>query len=222
MAIVAASGNGAAPSTAANRKNNGGTVLQGGNVDTTGFVTNNFTMQEATAGNAAEDIYGSKVVANDGTGASTTDRVGVKKAVSGGTLAFTPNATQWIMKGGNVSTTIGGVANTVLVGGDTDFDGQAATRDNIQQNLATYMLGSGNGTFDVMAVSSTELTPGYTKGGDAGSKRFFVAPSGAGDVTAVDNAAAPTRAVPGELTYLQGGADPVTDEYQARDSANSV
>lgn len=222
MAIVAASGNGAAPSTAANRNNNGGTVLQGGNVDTTGFITNNFTMQEATAGNAAEDIYGSTIVAKSGTGASTTDRVGVRKAVNAGTIAFTPTATQWIMKGGNVSTTIGGVANTVLVGGHTDFDGKAATRDNIQENLATYMLGSGNGTFDVMAVSSTELTPGYTKGGDAGSKRFFVAPSGAGDVNATDDAAVPTRAVPGELTYMDGSPNPVTDEYQARDSANSV
>ena len=36
---------------------------------------------------------GSKVVENTGTGAATTDRVGVEKAVSAGTLAFTQTTT---------------------------------------------------------------------------------------------------------------------------------
>jgi hypothetical protein len=214
MALVAASGNGAAPSTAANRKNNGATVLHGGNVDTTGPITRDLSLSETTDGNSIGTSH-SKITEIGGSGASTTDRRGITKAVSAGTLAFTPSSTQWLMVGGNVATTIGGVANTVLVGGNTDFDGQATTRDNIHQTVSTYMLGSGNGTFDVYAIPSTENTPGYTKGGDAGSKRFFVAPSGAGDVTATDDAAVPTRSVPGELTYLQGGKDPVTDEYKA-------
>ena len=60
---------------------------------------------------------GSKIVSNTGTGAATTDRVGVEKAVSAGTLAFTPTTTgtrseEFVMMG--VSTKLGGVANTHL------------------------------------------------------------------------------------------------------------
>ena len=221
MALVAASGNGSAPSTAANRKNNGATVLHGGNVDTTGPISRDLSLSETTDGNSIGTSV-SKGIEVGGSGASTTDRRGITKAVYAGTIAYTPTSNQWLMVGGNVTTTLGNRANTVLVGGNTDFDGQATVRDNIHQRLFSYALGSGNGTFDVYAIPSTENTPGYTKGGDAGSKRFYGAPSGAGDVTATDDAANPTAAVPGELTYMDGSASPITDEYQARDSANSV
>ena len=221
MAIVAASGDGNAPSTAANRLNKGGTVLGGGNVGTDSHFTNNLSVQEATSRDFSDD-YGSKVVEIAGSGASTTDRWGVTRVNNAAVIAYQPDATKWIVKGGNVTETIAGIANRTFVGAAADYDGQAATRDNIHSILSTYKLGAGNGTFDVYAIPSTENKPGYTLGSGAGNSQNFVAPSGGGIHAATDDAANPSRSVPGELTYMDGSADPTTDEYQARDSANSV
>jgi len=222
MAIVAASGDGNAPSTTANKVNDGATVLHGGNVDTNaGIVTRNFQMTETTDGVPAKSI-GSKVYEIGGSGAATTDRAGTTKAVAAGTIAYTMTANNWLIVGGNHTTTIGGVANTIMQGGNTDFNGQQTTRSSIQSTLSTYKLGEGGGTFDVYAVPSTDITPNYTKGSNAGSLSTHVAPSGGGIHAATDDAANPTAAVPGELTYMDGSAEPITDEYQARDSANSV
>ena len=218
MATVAPSGAGDQPAV---EVRDNGTIFNAGNVASTGPITNAVTLREA-ARQGFEDIsaVGSKVVANDGTGASTTDRAGVAKGVSGGTLAYNAGATEWIMRGGNVATTIGGVANTVLVSAGSDIAGAfTATRDNVNEINSTRTLGSGvTATFDLLAVPSTEINPGFTKGGGAGNSQNFVAPSGAGDVATTDEAAAPTRGVPGELTYRFGAPNPTTDEYKAKNA----
>lgn len=196
----------------------GGTIFHAGNADTTTGPISNVTTIISTVDDLRS--IGSKVVVNDGTGASTTDRVGVDQVVQERPIAFTAGATEWIMRGGGVTTTLSGSGYTGFATPGADFNG--AVRDNVHEYLAHHALGSGNGTFDVLAVPSTEITPGYTKGGDAGSKRFFVAPSGAGDVTATDDAATPTRSVPGELTYHYGGLGvATTDEYKAKDAFES-
>jgi hypothetical protein len=214
MATVAPSGDGNAPAV---EVRDNGTIFNAGNVAAGGPITSVVTLRDA-----ADDVgesYGSKVVANDGTGAATTDRVGVSGAFSN-TPAYNASATEWIMRGGNVATTIGGVANTVLVSAGSDVAGAfTATRDGINQINSTRTLGSGVTTeFDMFAVPSTQITPGFTKGGGAGNAQNFVAPSGAGDVASVDNAAAPTRGVPGELTYRFGAPNPTTDEYKAKNA----
>ena len=76
----------------------GGSIYHAGNADTTtGPISNAVTIV-----GTVDDLrdVGAKVVSNDGTGAATTDRVGVDKALSGGTLAYNATATQWIMRGG--------------------------------------------------------------------------------------------------------------------------
>lgn len=212
MATVAPSGDGNAPAV---EVRDNGTIFNAGNVAAGGPITSVVTLRDAADGH--ED-YGSKVVANDGTGAATTDRVGVSGAFSN-TPAYNASATEWIMRGGNVATTIGGVANTVLVSAGSDVAGAfTATRDGINQINSTRRLGTGGGTFDMFAVPSTQITPGFTKGGGAGNAQNFVAPSGVGDVASVDNAAAPTRGVPGELTYRFGAPNPTTDEYKAKNA----
>ena len=70
----------------------GGSIFQAGNADTTtGPISNAVTIV-----GTVDDLrdVGAKVVANDGTGAATTDRVGVAKALSGGTLAYNATASQ--------------------------------------------------------------------------------------------------------------------------------
>ena len=214
MATVAPSGAGDQPAV---EVRDNGTIFNAGNVAAGGPITSVVTLRDA-----ADDVgesYGSKVVANDGTVGSTDDSAGVAKGVSGGTLAYNAGATEWIMRGGNVATTIGGVANTVLVSAGADIAGAfTATRDGINQINSTRTLGSGVTTeFDMFAVPSTQITPGFTKGGGAGNAQNFVAPSGAGDVASVDNAAAPTRTVPGELTYRFGAPNPTNDVYKSKD-----
>jgi hypothetical protein len=212
MATVAPSGDGNAPAV---EVRDNGTIFNAGNVVSTGPITNAVTLRDA-----ADDFgesTGSKVVANDGTGAATTDRAGVAKGVSGGTLAYNAGATEWIMRGGNVATTIGGVANTVLVSAGSDVAGAfTATRDNVNEINSTRRLGTG-ATFDLLAVPSTQITPGFTKGAGAGNAQNFVQADD-GSTASADNAAAPTRGVPGELTYRFGAPNPTTDEYKAKNA----
>lgn len=212
MATVAPSGDGNAPAV---EVRDNGTIFNAGNVVSTGPITNAVTLRDA-----ADDFgesTGSKVVANDGTGAATTDRAGVENPVSAGALAYNAGATEWIMRGGNVATTIGGVANTVLVSAGSDVAGAfTATRDNVNEINSTRRLGTG-ATFDLLAVPSTQITPGFTKGTGAGNAQNFVQADD-GSTASADNAAAPTRGVPGELTYRFGAPNPTTDEYKAKNA----
>lgn len=210
MATVAPSGDGNAPAV---EVRDNGTIFNAGNVVSTGPITNAVTLRDA-----ADDFgesTGSKVVANDGTGAATTDRAGVAKGVSGGTLAYDASATEWIMRGGNVATTIGGVSNTVLVSAGSDVAGAfTATRDNVNEINSTRRLGTG-GTFDLLAVPSGHINAGFQVGTGAGNAQNFVQADD-GSTASADNAAAPTRGVPGELTYRFGAPNPTQDEYKAK------
>jgi len=195
--------------------NDGASVAKAGNADTTtGPITNSVTLISMADDFGAS--VGSKVIANDGTGAATTDRVGVAKALSGGTLAYNSTATQWIIRGGGATTKLSNVAYAGFATPGADFNG--AVRDNIHEAGQTYRLGTEGGEFDVLARPSTQITPNFTKGAGAGSAQFNHTTVGGSGTSNVDNAAAPTRAVPGELTYHYGGlAAPTTDEYKAKD-----
>ena len=214
MATVQAS-DGSSAVTSTSTKNDGASLAQAGNADTTtGPITNSVTIRSM-----ADDFgtsVGSKVVANDGTGAATTDRVGIAKALSGGTLAYESTSSQWVMRGGGVTTTLSNAAYTGFATPGADYNG--AIKDNVHELVTTRRLGTGGGTFDAYAVPSTQITPNFTKGAGAGNAQNYAAPSGDGLSTAVDNAATTSRAVPGELTYHYGGlAAPTTDEYKAKD-----
>lgn len=198
----------------------GGTVVAGGNVDTiAGPFTQNLSLDQI-----ADDFggqIGSKVVANDGTGASTTDRAGVAKAVSAGTLAYQPNSTQWVMRG--VSTQLGGVSNDVLLTKGTKGNGwmDYATSGNLHATIGDRKLGSvADAKFDVLVEPNGEIVPGRTKGTGAGAVNKYINPDDATD--AVYSEIFPTRSVPGELTYHFGaGTGPKNDDYKAKDTFES-
>jgi hypothetical protein len=220
MATVAPSGDGNAPAV---EVRDNGTIFNAGNVAAGGPITSVVTLRDAAKQTDADiSAVGSKVVANDGTGAATTDRAGVKVGAAAGTLAYNAGPTEWIMRGGNVATTIGGVANTVLVSAGSDIAGAfTATRDGINQINSTRRLGTGS-TFDMFAVPSGHINAGFQVGAGAGNAQNFIDPSGVGGaMTAVDSAAAPTRGVPGELTYRFGAPNPTQDDYKAKDEKES-
>lgn len=225
MPIIGATDGSGGGWVTASGKNDGGTLIGAGNVDTgIGPIKNDLAI--TTIADKFDDITGSKVVSNDGTGAATTDRAGVDKAVSGGTLAFTPTTTgtrseEFVIMG--VSTKIGGVANAQLTSSRAHNDGL------IKGGVSKQIIASQSGTFsndgntyDVMAAPSTDITPNFAHHNAAdyhtvNATATFVNP--ADGSAAVASEIFPSRAVPGELTYHFGAAGgPTTDEYKAKDA----
>jgi hypothetical protein len=92
------------------------------------------------------------------------------------------------------------------------------TRDNVTSNNNRKKIGATD--IDILAAPSTTINGFVTRPG-AGVNANMVAPSGAGDVAASDDAANTTRSVPGELTYMFGGKNPKQDQYKAKDTPES-
>ena len=200
----------------AGAKNDGGTVIHGGS-NAAGVMTKNLSLADI-----ADDFgesFGSKVVVNAGSGANTTDRAGVSQARAGqaGTIAYNSTATQWVVQGGNVTTTLNNAANTKLIGGAADSEGMNATRSNVTSNNKRKRIGATD--IDVYKQPSNVINGFVTRTG-AGTNKNFVSPAD-GTTTASDNEANTTRAVPGELTYMFGGKNPKQDQYKGKDTPES-
>ena len=210
MAVIAPSGNGTHPSTKANIRNN------------SGYVVGNFTagvVKGIGVNTLADDTgksFGSKVVTNDGTGANTTDRVGVTGVV-GANVAYNATSTQWIMNGVGVTTKLNNQTNNVLYSAGSDWNGKPY--NSVTGTTGTKKHGEYASTeFDFYATSDGTITPNFTKGTGAGSTANFVRPSGNGTIAITSADLFATRAVPGELTYRMGGSLPVSTDYKAKDS----
>jgi len=200
---------------------NGGTVLRGGS-NAGGVMTKSLSLAEL-----ADDVgqsFGSKVVANHGDGGSFTDKAGVIQAQGGASqsgtagvteLGFTAGATQWVVKGGNVTTSLGGSANDSLIGG-------AAGPDPVRDNVAELETTRDKGVIDidVLAVPTSGYNNAVTITG-GGVEINFIRPSGAGDEASNDLAANTTRSIPGQLIYRTGAAFPKEDSYKSKEAPES-
>lgn len=201
----------------AGTKNNGGTIVNAGNVGSNSPVTSVIGLNQLSAANAD---YGSKVVANDGTGGSTSDPWGVTKALSGGTLAYFPSAVaderNFIMKAaGDSASKINNISTSLLSVPGAEYDG--VDRSSIHKLVSTRRLGSyADTSINILARPSTQVVPGRVKGTGAGNVNNFVQMNGS--TAAQDDAATPTRTVPGELTYMFGSIKPLNATYKAKDS----
>lgn len=191
--------------------NDGGTVVGGGNIPAGSPVTKNISVKDLNTGNE----YGSKVVVNTATGANFTDPQGVIKAKSAGTFAYTPpQGTNYLIRaaGSTNAGKVNGSSSTVLSipGGVTNV--------SIHKLVKTRQLGTYATTkFDVLAVPSSGVVPGRTKGTGAGTVVNYVQADD-GSTNATDDAASPTRSVPGELTYMFGSVVPKLADYKAKNS----
>jgi hypothetical protein len=136
------------------------------------------------------DAFGSKVVENSVT---VVDYAG--KSVSAGTFAY--NNTKPISS--LVTTTIAGVANSsILTPGN---DGDTVRSINKVETVRSRRF-----TSAVRANKYNRVTNKF----DAGF------PVVAEDTLASDDAATPSRSVPGELTYMRGSTTPYNDDYKAK------
>ena len=208
--------------TSSSTVNDGGTVVKGGNPASDSPMTKNLNLNDLKTGSD----YGSKVVAQTGTGG---DYVGVQAAYSGGAggLAYTPDAQagdrNFIIRGAGTNgdtNEINNTASAVLATAGSEYDGVGIRQVNaINAVVDTRLHGSdADRAFDVLAVPSTAMVPGRTKGTGAGNDSNFVQADD-GSTAATDDAATPSRSVPGELTYHFGGiGKATTDEYKSRDA----
>ena len=203
---------------------NGGAVIHAGS-NAAGVMTKNLSL--ADIADKFDDVTGSKVVTNDGTGAATTDRAGLQSVRGSGgggtgTLGFTPEkdgtrSEIFIMR--DVTTALNGAAYKAEMGPALNGNFNNGTvKDSIHGTIGDRKVGSDSDrAFDVLAVPSTQIVPGRTKGTGAGNANTFVNP--ADGSAAVAGEIFPSRSVPGELTYHFGGlGKATTDEYKAKDS----
>lgn len=194
------------------QKNNGGTIVQAGNVDSTSQAV---SLQLTSINASANKAYGSLVVADTATGNGTSDPHGVKTAKSGtGGLAYFPNRaagdTNFIIRGaGDNASKINNDSSTLLTipGG--------ATNVTINKRVTTRQLGTyATASYNILAVPNGNVVPGRTKGSGAGTAVNFVQVDGS--TAATDAAATVSRAVPGNLTYMFGAIEAVSVSYKPK------
>jgi len=178
--------------TATSTLNDGSTILGGG---TPASAKNNMF----TVINSARDgrPAGTSVTL------SATDDMGTEKSVSAGTFAG-QTAGSYIGQG--ITTSLAGVANTFL----TNFGASTGKYKGIHKNVTdndglqvTRGWEYSSGQFSSLPDALTVIFP--EKDGTTTS-----------DISAIDLAATPTRAIPGKLVYHEGDTnDPTVAQYSA-------
>jgi len=199
--------------------NNGGTVVNGGNIGSDNPMTVSKSL--ATMADVGTD-YGSKIVKKNKP--SSDDHTGVieAKGLNTGTLAFAPNAQagerNFLIVGAGTAdgnNKINNAASSVLTSPASEVGLRTVSPETLI--ISTRQLGEDDATLNILARPSTAMVPGRTKGTDAGAVSTFVNPEDGTPAVASEILA--SRAVPGELTYHFGGlGKPKNDDYKARDS----
>jgi len=176
---------------------NGGTVLNGGNIaSTTPFVAK--SPIEITQG---RKVSGSQVLASTG----TATHPGITTAESTGKLAYNPSEpsvtrsstdTGFVMRGG-VPTKIASVATSTI-----DFHARGS--DTTSRPGGNIHVPNGIHKYRQSGTWATTIFDAY--GGNLlqsdGTAKAGITSRGSTVSLATDNAATPTRAIPGEMTLL--------------------
>ena len=176
---------------------NGGTVLNGGNIaSTTPFVAK--SPIEITQG---RKVSGSQVLASTG----TANKVGITTAESTGKLAYNPSEPSvtrsstdsgFVMRGG-VPTKIASVATSTI-----DFHARGS--DGTHRSAGSIHVPNGIHKYSRKGTWATTIFDAY--GGNlltsGGAAKSGITGRGSDASLATDNAATPTRAIPGEMTLL--------------------
>lgn len=115
-----------------------------------------------------------------------------------------------------VTNDLGGLGFSGLLGGASNSANKASSINAIEQiDTKLYKTAIRNGAWNVYSGVFSPAVSVVNSGGWSISDNADVSVDLA--TSGVDNAASPTQDVPGELVYHYGsGADPVTDEYEAR------
>lgn len=173
-------------------KHNGGTVLAGGNVDGVN-MTNELSPRE----NAFKVGYASEPRLPTG-GAGSSGNIGTFKPLSAGAYN-TQEEANYVIHG--YTTRLNKTANSAI-----------ATPASDKAGRRPFNNGRGNRKLGVVDFSYASGVPTYN--GEQGVSFTYINPVGGGSI---GMEAYPTRAVPGELVYMEGGVNPTQDDYAAND-----
>lgn len=188
MATVQKNGSSAVTSTS--------TVNNGGVMTANGTSASNKLRSENTASNPV-GVFASTVVSG----------VNTAKPLSGGTFAY--NEQRPVAKK-LTSTLAGTVSNTFLRSGAEDPGDLRSinfqTKVRTQRTTTAIRANKWNECLGVWESSYPVNT----------TDNFFNPATSGSSSTSTDEAAQPTRLVPGELTYLQGNPVPKLDNYKAK------
>jgi len=181
--------------TGSTYKNNGATVVYGGNATTTGTTINgpnvsNVPFTGVVARQTATP-YGSKVPNPQSNAeiAAGTDTSATFQPIAAGNFA-TMDLTSYLMRGSSAQVTLAGVANTLL--NSTARRGRHRSINYKESDRCIHISGwdYATGTATITSVESVSFGN--------------------------DHAARPTQAVPGEWQYLVSGNTPTQANYPAR------
>lgn len=171
------------------------TINDGGVVTANGTASSNILRSQPTAA-AQAGVYSNVVVNNN-----TAD-----PALASGTFAYN-NQRPTAVK---TSSTLSGVSNTFLRSGANDTDNARSIHKLEKIRTRRITTGIRNNKWNK-----------YTGAWDSGFPvnvvdNFWSISANTGVATSSDDAAAPTRSAPGELTYMIGNPNPKTDDYKAK------
>lgn len=172
-------------------KNNGTTILQGGNVTTTGRLPN-VTSSLTPQTNAYHPSYGAHVFL--AVSPTSSGNVGTTKILSTGYFAQMKRG-QYIVRGLPTNLAQITTTNNALVSGASDF--------GVRRPIARLETTRTN---NITAWDYATGVPTY--GGSRGASESF----------GNDNAARPTMAVPGKLVFFTGKPVPTATAYAAKTS----
>jgi len=178
-------------------RNNGATVLGGGNIDTSTNTVSSAPSLKSFLDNHSH-VVGSRVLAVTG----TKWKPGITSSKSGGSMAYQPTKEdpQFLIR--HVASKVNNASNTVLYSGASHKAGRRAI-NHLAKNHRYHI------------TSINYVTGIATKGGSAGNAFNYVQ-AGDGSTAATDDAANPSRAIPGELVYMYGALTPKQDDYKAK------
>lgn len=183
---------GSSPVTKATTVNNGGTAINAGT---------STVLESRPLGSANLGVFGSKVVSD-----AVVDYA--DPALSSGTFAYNNSRPIGIKL---TDTLAGSVSNTFLRSSASDLGSRRSIhrQEKVRTNRFTTAFRAG---YFNLYTGQWSTTP--TTAVDA----FWDIANDTTSSTSTDNAATPTRSVPGELTYKLGQQAPVSVSYSAKNS----
>ena len=184
--------NGSSAVTATSTRNNHGTAI---NVGTSSLLSNQ------SLGREDSTVFGSTVVSN-----ATNDYA--NPVLDAGTFAFNNNRPVAMKV---TSTLAGSIDNTFLRSGASDLGSRRSIHR--QEKVRTTRTSTA-----IRAGSWNIYTGQWTSTPTTAVDAFYSISAGETSATSTDEAASPSRAVPGELTYKLGQKAPVSVDYPAKNS----
>jgi hypothetical protein len=184
--------NGSSAVTATSTRNNHGSAIN---------VGNSALLSNQALGRAESSVFGSTVISN-----ATNDYA--DPALSGGTFAFNNNRPVAMKV---TSLLAGSVDNTFLRSGASDLNSRRSIhrQEKVRTTRTSTAIRAGSWNIYTGLWTSTPTTA---------VDAFYSISAGETSATSTDEAASPSREVPGELTYKLGQKVPVSVDYTAKNS----